>query len=175
MQRQHRTSNKTVVKDRIKRRRALYRSLEARGYIKGDPSLKPVNGSVFDSMLSYIRETPIFTPERFEGEAENWYNCCSIIYDDPQLTPPDGWNEFIETLVDFVEVPEDYYSGNATPLLMEALEAFPAELMAIEMQTGFEDDTELTGDKQQKVEAPQPVTAPAVTRAIELYRKNRGR
>ncbi len=122
-------------KERVKHRRALYRSLAQRGIIQGDPSLRSLDGSVYDTLLKlYQGGRDGVSPIALADICERCYQACKPIYEDETLTDriPAGWNTFLDALNQTAQDPEQFGFYALEQSLEDGLERFSMELMAIE-------------------------------------------
>jgi hypothetical protein len=128
---------KSNFTDRNQKRSALIRSLQDRGLINEDSSLRSLRGSLYDAIEAYVDDPYQFEPEILGDEAEVWLISIEPIYEDETLEKPDEWDVFLELLSDMCDCPEDYASGAAVYDLEQALENFPLELMLVD-PAGYE-------------------------------------
>lgn len=125
---------KSDVAERIKRRRSVYRSLMQRGVVKTDPSLLPVGGSVYDSMVSYVQNEHQTPTEVIAELVEQWYDALLPIYDDETLEKPEGWDNFLIYLDTVYRNPQSGVTGSMRNVIEDALVKYSIELMAVETE-----------------------------------------
>lgn len=121
------------VRDSIKHRRALYRSLQRRDLIQGDPSLRSLDGSVY-AQLGEVYQSGLDTmsPVELAHICERCYAICNEVYNEESgLTAPESWPGFLEMLKQVADDP-DQYGHRLQQVLETALADFATELMALE-------------------------------------------
>lgn len=130
-------NTKSKLTERSAKRTAIIRSLQERGLINEDSSLRSIRGSLYDAIAAYVADPYQFETETLGDEVELWLISIEPIYEDETLEKPEGWDSFLELLDDICEEPEEYTSGAAVYTLDQALNDFSLELMLID-PAGYE-------------------------------------
>lgn len=130
-------NTKSALKERSVRREKLIRSLQDRGLINEDSSLRSIRGSLYDAIASYVSDPYDIDPDILGEEVESWLLAVEPIYEDDSLDKPENWDDFVELLDSICECPDDYVNGSALYELEQALNDFALELVLID-PSGYE-------------------------------------
>jgi len=119
------------VKEAIFNRMKLYKSLKCRGLMADDAVLKGLDGSVYASIASYIKDSDRMYPEMIAMRADDWFSVASMIYEDSTLSQPKGWGEFLKAIKQISMNPEAHMSFRHK--VEQGIIDYPTELMAVDV------------------------------------------